>query len=304
MNLSEKDFLLPEVLSRLARLDLVAKTVVEGYITGLHKSPYHGFSTEFAEHRQYMPGDALRYLDWKVYGRTDRMYVKRFEEETNCKSHILLDVSGSMDFQHSGPVSKLRYGTMLAAALSYLMLRQRDAVGLVTFAEKMQTYLPPRSVQSQLTEILKVLTGVEAVGKTHAPGILHTLAERLAVRGLVILISDLVFDGGEDEDADFIKGLKHFRHDGHEVIVFHVVDPSEMSFDFSGETRFVDLESGAGIATQPRLIREEYLARNRGRLSALIMQMHDVSVEYVELKTDVPFDRALTEYLAKRKRLY
>ncbi len=304
MKLSEKDFLSPEVVGRLARLDLVAKTVVEGYITGLHKSPYHGFSTEFAEHRQYMPGDAFRYVDWKVYGRTDRLYIKRFEEETNCKSHILLDVSGSMDFQHSGPVSKLRYATMLAAALSYLMLRQRDAAGLVTYAEKMQAYLPPRSVQSQLTEILKVLSHVEAEGATRTPGILHALAERLAVRGLVILISDLVFDGGDDEDADFLKGLKHFRHDGHEVLVFHVIDPAEKSFNFSGETRFVDLESGSEIATQPRLIREEYLARYNKRLSALVRAMHDISVEYVELKTDVPYDRALTEYLAKRKRLY
>lgn len=304
MNVSEKEFLSPEIVSRLARLDLIAKTVVEGYITGLHKSPYHGFSTEFAEHRQYMPGDSLRYVDWKVYGRTDRLYIKRFEEETNCKSHILLDVSGSMDFRHGGPVSKLRYATMLAAALSYLMLRQRDAAGLMTFAEKIHTYLPPRSVQSQLTEILKALTNTDASGTARTPVILHTLAERLAVRGLVIVISDLVFDGGEQEDADFLKGLKHFRHDGHEVLVFHVLDPAEKTFDFSGETRFVDLESGKEIATQPSLIREEYLARYTNRLSSLIRGMHDISVEYVELKTDVPYDRALTEYLAKRKRLF
>lgn len=293
-----REYLSPEVLSRLSRLDLIAKCVVEGYITGLHKSPYHGFSTEFAEHRQYMHGDSLRYLDWKVFGRTDRMYVKRFEEETNLKSHIILDVSGSMGFKGKGAVSKLRYANILAAALSFLMLRQRDSVGILTFSDVLKSYVPPRSVQSQLTEIIKVLDSTEPSGTTVTGDILHTLAERLSVRGLVILISDLIVDPKE-----LIHGLKHFRHNGHEVLVFHIVDPMELEFDYKDETRFVDSETNAKITTQPWHIRDKYLSMFNDHFSSIIRAMHDISVDYVRLETNIPLDLALTEYLAKRKRL-
>ena len=294
-----QEYLSPEVVSRLSRLDLIARNVVEGYITGLHKSPYHGFSTEFAEHRQYMAGDSLRFLDWKVYGRTDRMYVKRFEEETNLKSHIILDVSGSMGFRNQGSVTKLRYGNMLTAALAFLMIRQRDSVGLVTFSDSLKSYVPPRSIQSQLKEIIKVLSSTEPAGTTITGNILHTLAERLSVRGLVIFISDLIIDPDE-----LIHGLKHFRHNGHEVLVFHILDPMELSFDYQGETRFKDLETDEKITTQPWHIREKYLALFNAQLSSMVHAMHDISVDYARLTTDIPFDRALTEYLSKRRRLY
>ncbi len=294
-----QEYLSPEVVSRLSRLDLIAKNVVEGYITGLHKSPYHGFSTEFAEHRQYMAGDSLRFLDWKVYGRTDRMYVKRFEEETNLKSHIILDVSGSMGFRNQGSVTKLRYGNMLTAALAFLMIRQRDSVGLVTFSDSLKSYVPPRSIQSQLKEIIKVLSSTEPAGTTITGNILHTLAERLSVRGLVIFISDLIIDPDE-----LIHGLKHFRHNGHEVLVFHILDPMELSFDYKDETRFKDLETDEKITTQPWHIREKYLALFHEQLSSMVHAMHDISVDYARLTTDIPFDRALTEYLSKRRRLY
>ena len=294
-----QEYLSPEVVSRLSRLDLIAKNVVEGYITGLHKSPYHGFSTEFAEHRQYMAGDSLRFLDWKVYGRTDRMYVKRFEEETNLKSHIILDVSGSMGFRNQGSVTKLRYGNMLTAALAFLMIRQRDSVGLVTFSDSLKSYVPPRSIQSQLKEIIKVLSSTEPAGTTITGNILHTLAERLSVRGLVIFISDLIIDPDE-----LIHGLKHFRHNGHEVLVFHILDPMELSFDYQGETRFKDLETDEKITTQPWHIREKYLAMFNEQLSSMVHAMHEISVDYARLTTDIPFDRALTEYLSKRRRLY
>jgi len=294
-----QDFLSPESVSRLSRLDLIARFVVEGYITGLHKSPYHGFSAEFAEHRQYMAGDSLRYLDWKVYGRTDRMYVKRFEEETNLKSHIILDVSGSMGFQSRGAMTKLRYGSVLAAALAFLMIRQRDSVGLVTFSDAMKSYVPPRSVQSQLKEVIRVLSAAEPLGETVTGDILHTLAERIAVRGLVIIVSDLLLDPDE-----LMYGLKHFRHNGHEVLVFHVFDPMEMDFEYSKETRFVDMETGRRLTTQPWHIRDDYLSMMRERMSSLIHAMHDISVDYARFTTDIPFDRALSEYLAKRKRLY
>ena len=299
MNQRYRDYLTPEAVSRLARLDLIAKYVVEGYITGLHKSPYHGFSTEFAEHRQYMSGDSLRYLDWKVYGRTDRMYVKRFEEETNLKCHIILDISGSMGFRDAGTVTKHRYGSILAAALAMLMIRQRDAVGLVTFSDVLKTYVPPRSVQSQLTEILKVLSAAEPSGGTVPETVLHSIAERLSARGLVIFISDLLLDHDE-----LVRGLRHFRYNGHEVLVFHVLDPREITFDYGDETRFVDLETDERITTQPWHLRKDYVAAYADNLSSLVRSMHENSVDYARLSTDVPFDRALTEYLAKRKRLY
>jgi len=294
-----QEYLSPEIVSRLSRLDLIAKYVVEGYITGLHKSPYHGFSTEFAEHRQYMPGDSLRYLDWKVFGRTDRMYVKRFEEETNLKSHIILDVSGSMAFKSRGPVTKLGYGTILAAALSFLMIRQRDSVGIVTFSDSLKSYVPPRSVQSQLKEIIKVLSSSEPSGTTITGNILHALAERLSVRGLVIFISDLILDPDE-----LIYGLKHFRHNGHEVLVFHIIDPMELQFDYNEETCFIDLETGGKITAQPWHIREKYLSMFHEHVSSIVHAMHDISIDYTRLTTNIPLDRALTEYLAKRKKLH
>ncbi len=299
MKESVQELFTPEAVSRISRLELIARYVVEGFMTGLHKSPYHGFSAEFSEHRQYMEGDSLRYLDWKVYGRTDRMYIKRFEEETNLISHIILDVSGSMGFREKGSVSKLRYGSILAASLAYLMLRQRDSVGLVTFADKMQSMLPPRSLQSQTNEILSALSRIEPAGTTSAGEVLHTMAERVKKRGLVVLISDLIFDKDE-----LLHGLKHFRHNGHELLVFHVLDPAELDFDYRSETRFIDMESGRSLTTQPWHIRDEYLKELNARRESLVRAMHDISVDYALFPTDMPFDRALTEYLAKRKRLY
>ncbi|MBN1294084.1 MAG: DUF58 domain-containing protein [Candidatus Latescibacteria bacterium] len=299
MNSSYQEYLSPETVSRLSRLDLIARFVVEGYITGLHKSPYHGFSAEFAEHRQYMPGDSLRYLDWKVYGRSDRMYIKRFEEETNLKSHIIVDVSGSMGFQSRGTVTKLRYASIIASALAFLMIRQRDSVGLVTFSDSIKTYVPPRSVQSQLKEIIKVLSSQNPDGLTVTGNVLHTMAERISTRGLIILISDLVV--GADE---LIHGLKHFRHNGHEVIVFHVLDPMELDFDYDREVKFIDMETGRTISTQPWHIRDQYKSMLDQQLSRLVHSLHDISVDYARLTTDIPFDRALSEYLAKRKKLH
>ncbi|MHB9029406.1 MAG: DUF58 domain-containing protein [Candidatus Latescibacterota bacterium] len=299
MKESYRDFLSPEIVSGLGRLDLIARSVVEGFMTGLHKSPYHGFSAEFSEHRQYMRGDSLRYLDWKVFARSDRMYVKRFEEETNLKSHIILDTSGSMGFTGRGKVTKLRYGSVLAAALTFLMLRQRDSVGLVTFSDVMKKYLPPRAVHSQLKEIIAVLSECAPDGRTVTGEVLHTMAERISARGLIILISDLVTD-----PAELIRGLKHFRHNGHEVLVLHILDPEELAFDYDGEVRFTDLETGATITTQPRHIRESYLALLDERLKHLVRSLHEISVDYARFTTDTAFDRALSEYLSKRKRLH
>ena len=232
----QKSYLKPEILSRINNLELRAKLVVEGFITGLHKSPFHGFSVEFAQHRPYGIGDNLRYVDWKVYGRTDRYYIKQFEEETNLKAYILLDTSRSMKFAHHGP-GKLQYGKLLAAALAYLMIYQRDAVGLTLFSDKIRRILPPRSATSYIQPLLQELDRIHPAGETNISAILHILAERLKRRGLIILISDLL-----DDPESVMSGLRHFRHGHHEVLVFHLLDPGEIEFDFRGDVEFEDLE--------------------------------------------------------------
>ena len=299
MNAKDRDFLSPEVISRISSLDLIARFVVEGFITGLHQSPYHGFSAEFAEHRQYIAGDPLRYMDWKVYGRSDRLYIKRFEEETNLIAHLIVDVSGSMGFRDRGFVTKYRYAAVIASALAHLMIRQRDSVGLVTFSDTLRTYIRPRSVQSHVHEIIRALSPTEPAGRTVTGDILDTLAERISGRGLIILISDLILD-----DKELLRGLRHFRYNGHEVLVFHIMDPMERDFDYSSDVRFVDMETEENITTQPWHIRDTYRSMQDERLSSLQHAMHDISVDYSLFTTDVPFDRALSSYLAKRKRLF
>ena len=293
-------YLSPETISRLSRLDLVARLVVEGFITGLHRSPYHGFSVEFSEHRPYMPGDSLRDLDWKALAKTERLYVKRYEEETNLKAHILLDASGSMAFQAGGAMTKYRYACCLAAALSHLMLRQRDAVGLMLFRDRPLSLVPPRSVQSHLRVLLGEMMRTEPGLETHMGPAFHDLAERLPRRGLVILISDLL-----DDEEDILRGLRHFRHRGHEVIVFHLLDPRErdLAFDRS-DTRFVDLEApGSSLATQPWHMRDEYRRLMSQRQHRYARRCADARVEYCFIDTATPFDVALSRYLARRHSL-
>ena len=293
-----RDYLKPDVVSRLSRLDLVARLVVEGFITGLHQSPYHGFSVEFSEYRQYMPGDALRDLDWKVYGKTDRLYVKQYEEETNLKAYLLLDTSGSMAYG-SGTLNKFQYAAYTSAALAHLMMRQRDAVGLVAFDAGIQTYLPPRSVSSHLHTLLRTLQATTPEGAdTDLSRTFHDLAERIKRRGLIIVLSDLM-----DDPDQLLTGLKHFRHRKHEVIVFHVLDPRERDLAFSRETRFVDLESGSQIATEPWHIAPEYRAHMNALINRFRRECRDALIDYVLLDTEEPFDTALFNYLAKRKRL-
>ncbi len=292
-----RKYLNPEVVSRLGRMDLVARLVVEGFITGLHRSPYHGFSVEFAEHRPYMPGDPVKDIDWKAYGKSDRLYVKEFEEETNLKAYILLDQSGSMGFS-SGGVSKLEYGRYLAAALSSLRLRQLDAVGLITFDSKIRRYLPPRSVQSYLHVVLKELAKAESGEETDLGGVLHEMAERIERRGLIVVLSDLM-----DDPERVLAGLKHFRHRKHEVLVFHILDPRERDFAFGRRAKFVDLETGEEIATEAWHIQRAY----RERMDALIQKFQrdcrEHFIDYVGVDTSQDFDAALFGYLAKRKRL-
>ena len=285
------------MVAMLDSISLKAKMVVEGYIIGQHRSPYHGFSVEFAEHRSYEPGDEIRHIDWKLYGKTNRLYVKRYEEETNLRAHLILDTSKSMAYT-SDSVSKLEYGSYLLAALSYLMIRQQDAAGVVLFDENIRSFIPPKSTPSHLNTLLNALD-VEFPGEdTKIEPVLHEMAERIKKRGLVIIISDLF-----DDPENIMNGLKHFRHGKQEVILFHILDRNELEFDFNGRTKFVDMESGEEITTDPWHVKNEY--------KNLIIELQDYyksecrlnSIDYVPLFTDDSLDKGLSEYFNKRSRL-
>jgi uncharacterized protein (DUF58 family) len=294
---SISEFLKPEVVSRLANMDLRARLIVEGFIAGLHRSPYHGFSVEFAEYRQYNAGESTRNVDWKRFAKTDRYYVKVFEDETNLKATLLLDRSASMDFG-SGEVSKLMYASLLGAALSYLMIRQRDAVGLVVFDEKINELIPHRSVRRHLHYLLRTLEGVRPGAKTSISGTLHEMAERLKRRGLIVLFSDLL-----DEPEDVINGLKHFRHRGHEIVLFHILDAIELQLDYRGEVEFVDKETGDRLRAQPWFLKKDYIRSVWDWISWLERRCKENAIDYNLVTTETPFDNALVTYLNKRRML-
>ena len=291
-------YLQPEVISSVKNLELVARLVVEGYLTGKHRSPFHGFSVEFSQHRPYMPGDNLRFIDWKVFGRTDRYYIKQFEEETNLRCHILLDVSKSMRYT-SDKITKAQYASYLTAGLTYLMLQQRDSTGLVLFDDAIKSIIPARSVISHLNVILQAIDKVEYGSDTNISAALHKVAEQIRKRGLIILISDLL-----DDPQAILNGLKHFRHNKHEILVFHIIDPKELEFDFSGDVLFEDLESRDKLKTQPRYIQEIYKQKFGEYLDYLKVNFSNNRIDYQQLFTSTPYDKALTEYLLKRKRMF
>jgi uncharacterized protein (DUF58 family) len=278
-------------------MELRARLVVEGFIIGLHQSPYHGFSAQFAEHRPYMPGDSLKHIDWKVYGKTDRFYVKQFEEETNLKAYLLLDISSSMGYA-SKEISKLTYASYVAAALTYMMLKQQDAVGLASFAEKIERYLPPKSIPTQMKNILVELENVQPKPITRSADTFHELAERIKRRGLIIVLSDLL-----DEPGEVIKGLKHFRHKKHEVIVFQILDPMEKSFAFSRDSIFEDLETRERLPSQPWFIRTAYQKQLRQFFEQYKKAFREEGIDYYLMDTSFPIDQSLFFYLQKRKRL-
>jgi uncharacterized protein (DUF58 family) len=280
-------------------MELRARLVVEGFITGLHRSPYHGFSVEFAEHRQYMPGDEIRHIDWKIYGRTDRFYVKQFEEETNLKSYLVLDTSRSMAFASEGRMSKLEYAASLAAALSFMMIRQQDAVGLALFDERITSYLPPHATRAYLRQILVALQNATPAGQTGAPRALHQVAERIRRRGLVIVLSDLLDDPGH-----VMTALKHIRHTKNEVIVMHVLDPLERSFAFGDAASFRDLETDKRMTTLPAQVGRAYRAAFRAFIERFKRECRENSIDYVLMDTTTPFDLALVQYLGKRERMF
>jgi uncharacterized protein (DUF58 family) len=270
---------------------------VEGFLTGRHRSPYHGFSVEYLDHRAYTPGDDPRTLDWKILARTDKYHVKLFEDETNLRAHILLDCSKSMAFQ-SGGVSKLAYGSYLAAALAYLMLHQNDAVGLALFDSELRQYLPPKARKAQFRRILELLDHSHSREDTDVGAVLHDVAERIPRRGLVILLSDLL-----DDEAKIAGGLQHFRHNHHEVIVFHVLDDAELTFPYDRLTRFKDMEGAGRLVANPKALRARYLTRIHTFLEGLQAVCFERGISYNLANTKEPYDRFLAAYLEKRARL-
>ena len=287
-------FLDPKVLNKITRLDLKARHIVEGFMGGMHKSPYHGFSVEFAEHREYAPGDDLKHLDWKVFGRTDRLYIKEYELETNLRSHILLDTSESMDYG-SKDVSKLELASHIAASMAYLILKQQDSVGMVCFDKEVKTFIPTSSSMGHLRPILGTLAGANAQNKTDLGTVLNTLAERIQRRGLIILISDLF-----DRPDVILKSLQHFSHKRHDVIVFHVLDEYELTFPFERMTLFEGLEEYPKLLIDPRSLRKAYLEEVNKFCEEMRKGCVRQMIDYVRISTDQDLDVELTKYLAGR----
>ena len=287
----------PDTISRLNNLFLKAKFVVEGFIVGLHKSPYHGFSIEFSEHRAYGKGDAIKHIDWKLWAKTDKYFIKQFEEETNLKSYILLDQSASMNYK-SNQISKLDYSKLIAASLGYLMLKQQDAIGLTLFDNQIRYQIRPKSKRSHLYAILSKMEKIKVREQTHISPVLHKTAEIIKKRGLIILISDLF-----DDPKKVMAGLKHFRYNGHEVIVFHILDQQEMNLNFNKRTRFKDLETGNEIITDPWHIKNDYKKSMKKICNYYKIQCRQNKIDYVMLTTNTSLDIVLSEYLLKRKKL-
>jgi uncharacterized protein (DUF58 family) len=292
----ERQFLDPAVVARLGTLELKARTIVEGFLSGLHRSPFKGFSVEFAEYRQYIHGDDLSTIDWKVYARSDRYHVKKFEEETNLDCHLMLDVSASMGYGSRG-LTKLEYGSCLAASIAYLMNRQRDAVGLMAFDDRIVDTLPASARPGHLRALLVSLDRLRVGHQTNLSKPLHQLAGSLARRGIVVLISDLL-----DDPEAVIRGLKHVQFRGTDVIVFQVLDPDEIDFPFERATRFEDLETAEEIMAVPALVREHYLRRIGGLIERYRRELGGAGIDYQLLKTTDPLELALLSYLSTRAR--
>ncbi|WP_166827319.1 DUF58 domain-containing protein [Thalassoroseus pseudoceratinae] len=291
------NYLDPATLARLSGLDLKARLIVEGYVSGAHQSPFHGFSVEFAEHREYVPGDDLRYVDWKVYGKSDRIYLKQYEQETNFACWLLADTSESMQYRSDGvPMSKLDYARHLSAALAWLVVQQQDAVGLATFDRDVSNFLRSSSQPSHLKHVLHVLETAPATGETALGPILHSLAERIRKRGLVILMSDLF-----DDPESLLLGLKHFRHRRHDVSVLHIVDPAEQDFPFEDPTLFKGLEQAGNQMTDPKALRKAYRQEFESFLSQVRVGCRSLHMDYVFVRTDWPLDVALRAILTRRR---
>ncbi len=298
----------PSSLAKYGHLSLVARTLVEGFLTGVHKSPYKGYSVEFAEHRQYYPGDEIRHIDWRAVGKTDRYYVKEYEEETNLKAHLLFDASGSMAYRGgpgsdaakgaAEPPSKFDYARYIAASLAYLMLHQRDAVGLSLLDTQLRAFLKPKANSKHLLQVISTLEEARPQGETALAPLWHQVAEQVRQRGLVIILSDCF-----DQPQALLKALQHLRHRRHEVILFNVVAPDEVEFPFRKWTQFRNLElAGHKLLVDPQRLRKEYLANFERFCQDLKQACNRTQVDYHLMRTDQPVERALGIYLSRRHR--
>jgi uncharacterized protein (DUF58 family) len=289
-------FLAPDVLARISSLELLARTVVEGFISGLHRSPFTGFSTEFAEYRQYMPGDDLRYLDWKLLGRTDRYYIKKYRADTNSQCHILIDASASMRYTTTG-ISKLQYAQFLGSSLAYLANKQQDAVGLIAFDQEVRTHVPAQSRTGHMQTIFGWMERLEAGNETRLSQMLHVAAERISRRGIIVVISDFY-----DEPEAIISALQHLRFKGNDVIVFHVLDKNETEFEFTEPVLLEDSETEEEIHVMPDILADGYRNTIREHIGRLRDGAAQNKIDYELLTTDKPLDYALFSFLAKRAR--
>ena len=295
MAVGDKNYFDPKVLAGISNLYLRARWVVEGMLSGLHRSRAKGFSVEFEEHREYSPGDEIRRIDWKALGKFDRYFIKEYEDETNLRAHLLLDASASMNYASDG-ISKFDYACTLTASLAYLILKQQDAAGLVTFSNRIESFIPPRAKRDYLTQILHALENRGPGGETNVGRILDDIAGQIKRRGLIVLVSDLL-----DEPADIIRGLRQFRFRGNDVIVFHILDPAELDLPFDGNILFEDLETASlQVITDPRAIRTTYRQVVQEFIDDVRKQCLDNTVDYQLISTATPLDRALASYLSWR----
>ncbi len=291
-----KKYLDPKFITKLKSIDLRAKLVVEGFLEGLHRSPYKGSSIEFSEYRPYIPGDDPRRIDWKVYARRDRFYVKEYQEETNLKAYILLDCSGSMNY--GTPITKFEYASILAASLCFILIKQKDSVGLACFDTDIKEYIPPKSSTSHLKLLLTTLETTSPSGKTEISKALHKLAETIKKRGLVIVISDLL-----DSPEKILKSLKHIRHRKHEVIVFQILNPDELNFPFHGSIEVKDIETGKKLFVEAEIIKKDYIKGIKEFTEFIHSGCAEHNIDHNLLVTDTSLERALMKYLEKRRRM-
>ncbi|HLX62267.1 MAG TPA: DUF58 domain-containing protein [Planctomycetota bacterium] len=288
-------FLDPKTLTKLGNLDLKARLIVEGYISGQHKSPFHGFSVEFAEHREYSPGDDFKHLDWKVWGKSDRFYIKQYEEETNLRSYLLMDTSESMRYASPSCISKLEYASYIAASLAYLLIRQQDSVGMVLFDNKIKKFVPASASPAHLRLLLHELSSIVPEQKTDTELIFHELAERIKRKGLIVILSDLF-----DDPQKLLSGLQHFRYLRHEVIVFQILDDFEARFPFDSMTQFEGYEGWQELICDPRSLRKGYLEEYQAFSDKMKRGCRNNKIDFVPIRTNQPLDVVLSAYLAAR----
>lgn len=296
---TQEKYLRPEVIHQVARLDLRAKFIVEGFLSGLHASPFHGFSVEFSEHRKYVPGDDLKDLDWTVYAKTEKYYVKKFEAETNVTGFLVMDLSASMAYTYRQELTKFEYAICLAAALGYLMIHQQDPVGLITFDTEIKTSLPPKSKRTHLGAILALLSNLKPAGQTNVAHCIHQLAAMVRSKSLIMIFSDLLTD-----PEPVLKSLHHLRHRGNDIILFHILDEAEVHFPFEGLIEFKDVEEDQRLTLDARHMKPDYLQALSEFQEMYRSECAKAGIDYVPIDTSVNFDRALMEYLLQRQKRF